>query len=398
MTSPDQTRAFKTKSGRILGALVATLLAAAGPDGAAAQSRDQIRITGSSTLYPFSTAVSEEFGRTTDYDAPIVEGIGSGGGLKQFCSGLGTAFPDIANASRRIKASEFDLCQKNGVSEIMEIKIGYDGIVLANTKEAPQLSLSMAEIYQALAATIPGLESPKTVNAQGTPSTQHIERAHSPNPHTPNPHTPNPHTPNPHTMWVDIRADLPSAPITVLGPPPTSGTRDAFNELAMVGGCNDYLRMRGLTLSDPDQYRIRCQSIREDGAFIDSGENDNLIVQKLQANWDAVGVFGFSFLDQNSDVLQPVRIKTGDNPGVPPTFDSIADGAYPIFRALYVYVKKAHIGVIPGIPEYLRAFTSEDAWGDFGYLIDRGLIPLSEGERSLYRDIVDRQTVMTRPE
>ncbi len=355
---------------RIALAACAMLCAAVLTPTAAAQSRDQIRITGSSTLYPFSTAVSEEFGRTTSFDAPIVEGIGSGGGLKQFCSGLGTSYPDIANASRRIKASEYDLCQSNGVTDIVEIKIGYDGIVLANTKEAPQLTLSLSDIYLALAASVP---------VQGSQGGVGLMVA------------------NPYRLWSDIRPDLPAVAITVLGPPPTSGTRDAFNELALEGGCQQFEGLRRLKLSDPDLHQRLCQSIREDGAFIESGENDNLIVQKLQANWDAVGIFGFSFLDQNSDVLQPVKVTTPSKDAVPPTFDTIADGAYPIFRSLYFYVKKAHVGVIPGIPEYLNAFTDDEAWGEFGYLIDRGLIPLTPVERQRYSQIAVTLTPMQRP-
>lgn len=337
---------------RVIALFFGLLLSCAGH----AQMRDQMRITGSSTLYPFSTSVAEEFGRISGFDAPIVEGIGTGGGMKLFCAGLGASTPDIVNASRRIKPSEIDLCARNGVIDIVEIKIGYDGIVLANTKESSPIALSLREIYLALAAEIP--------KADGTAWHQ-----------------------NPHMRWSDIRPDLPDSRIAVLGPPPTSGTRDAFNELALMRGCDSFAINKALETADKRLHQIKCQSIREDGVFIEAGENDNLIVQKLQANWDAVGIFGFSFLDQNSDVLQPVSIKNSNGTEIRPSFDAIADGNYPVFRSLYFYLKKAHIRLIPGMREYLAAFTKEEAWGEFGYLTDRGLIPLSADLRAVYAEI-----------
>jgi len=321
-----------------------------------AQSRDQIRVVGSSTVFPFATAVAEEFGRSSSFKTPIVESTGSGGGLKLFCAGIGTNHPDITNASRRIKQSEVELCAKNGVAEVVEVKVGYDGIVIAADKSAEAMPLSLRDLYLALAAYIP---APGTDGGEGNM----IE--------------------NPNKTWKDVNASLPAKPIVVLGPPPTSGTRDAFNELAIEGGCKSFPAMKAMKKSNKKQYKALCRGIREDGAFVEAGENDNLIVQKLQADKSAVGIFGYSFLDQNTDVIQafPVTKKVG---GVPtaPEFEAISDGSYPISRSLFFYVKKAHVGVIPGIEAYLGEFTSDKAMGEFGYLTDRGLIPLNDTERA----------------
>jgi phosphate transport system substrate-binding protein len=308
-----------------------------------AQARDQIRIVGSSTVFPFSTAVAEQFGRTTSFATPIVESTGSGGGLKLFCDGVGTDTPDMTNASRRIKQSEVELCAKNGVSEITEIRIGFDGIVLANDKSGVQLDLTLGQLFLALAKEVP--VDGKLVA-------------------------------NPYTKWSDVDASLPAVEIEVLGPPPTSGTRDAFVELAMEAGCDQVDGAAALGLEGK-----ACHLIREDGRFVEAGENDNLIVQKLGANPAAYGIFGFSFLDQNADKVQGATIA-----GVEPTFENIADGAYPVSRSLYFYVKKAHVGVIPGIEEYLAEFTSDRASGEDGYLLDKGLIPLPDDQRDLVRD------------
>ncbi len=326
--------------------------------GAQAQSRDQIRIVGSSTVFPFSTAVAEEFGRTSTFKTPIVESTGSGGGLKLFCSGIGTNHPDITNASRRIKQSEVDLCAQNGVTNIVEVKIGFDGIVLAADKSAPDMTLSLRDLYLALAAKVP---APGTEGGAGNM----ID--------------------NPNKTWADVNSSLPNRPIVVLGPPPTSGTRDAFNELAIEGGCKTFSGMKALKSSDGSAYKALCRGIREDGNYVEAGENDNLIVQKLQANNEAVGVFGFSFLDQNADAIKAYPVGEGAD-AVEPTFEAISEGSYPISRSLYFYVKKAHVDVVPGIREYLGEFTSDKAWGDFGYLTDRGLIPLSEEERQKFAD------------
>ena len=308
-------------------------------------SRDYIYVVGSSTVYPFSTVVAERFGRGTEFKTPKVESTGSGGGLKLFCDGIGVDFPDIANSSRAIKASEVDACATNGVTEIIEVKIGYDGIVIANAHASKTLSISRANIFLALAKQVPGDKDGELIN-------------------------------NPYLTWADVDSALPPIRIEVLGPPPTSGTRDAFVELAMEGGCNSVAWIKALKSTDPDRYKAICHTIREDGAFVEAGENDNLIVQKLEANPDAFGIFGFSFLDQNGEKVKGAMVD-----GVAPTFDTIADGDYPVSRPLYFYAKKAHVDVIPGLRGFLREFTSERAWGDEGYLSERGLIPLPEGER-----------------
>jgi phosphate transport system substrate-binding protein len=313
-----------------------------------AAARDQIRIVGSSTVFPFATAVAEEFGRSTDFKTPIVESTGSGGGLKLFCAGVGVEYPDIANASRRIKQSEIDLCRTNGVSEITEVKVGYDGIVLANSKRVAKQDFSLQQIFLALAKEIPA------------PNGDWI--------------------PNPNKTWKDVDASLPDVAIEVLGPPPTSGTRDAFNELAMEGGCKTFPDIAALKKTDKARYKQVCHSIREDGVYVEAGENDNLIVQKLQANDAAFGVFGYSFLDQNGDVIQGSVID-----GVAPTFDAISSGDYPVSRSLYFYVKVAHVDSIPGMKEYLVEFTSEKTYGEFGYLTDKGLIPSPQVEREQFR-------------
>lgn len=323
----------------VLAALVCnTALAQAG--------RDYVYIVGSSTVYPFSTVVAERFGRGTEFKTPKVESTGSGGGLKLFCDGIGVDYPDIANASRAIKKSEIESCAANGVTEIIEVKIGYDGIVMANAMAATEMALSRRDLYLALAKHVPG-------DAEG----ELIE--------------------NPFQVWQDVNPTLPAMRIEVLGPPPTSGTRDAFVELAMEGGCQTVPWIKALKSSDADKYKSVCHTIREDGRYVEAGENDNLIVQKLEANPSAFGIFGFSFLDQNAE-----KVKGASIDDVTPTFEAIADGDYPVSRPLYFYAKKAHVDVIPGLRGFLREFASERAWGEEGYLSDRGLIPMSEDERS----------------
>ena len=291
--------------------------------------REQINIVGSSTVFPFSTAVAERFGQTSEFPTPIVEATGSGGGLKLFCDGVGDKTPDITNASRKIKNKEIEKCEANGVTPI-EVKIGFDGIVLANSKNGPEFSITRDQIFAALARNI--VVDGKIVA-------------------------------NPYDNWSQIDPSLPNEPIEVLGPPPTSGTRDAFVELVMHKACQTGIEEK------------LCGDLREDGAYIDAGENDNLIVQKLEANPAAVGIFGFSFLDQNADVLQGSIVDD-----VEPEFENIADGSYPISRSLFFYIKKEHIGVVPGILEFVAEFTSEKAMGEDGYLGDKGLIPLSEDD------------------
>ena len=321
--------------------------------GAQAASRDQISIVGSSTVYPFSTVVAQQFGEKTSFKTPIVESTGSGGGLKLFCAGVGVEHPDITNASRRIKKSEYDQCQTNGVKDIIEVKIGYDGIVVANSKKADQLTLTRKDIFLALAKDVP---DPKGGDKLVS---------------------------NPYETWKDVNGSLPAVKIEVLGPPPTSGTRDAFVELAMEGGCKKFDFIKAMKKEDKKAYKGVCHTLREDGAYVEAGENDNLIVQKLEANPSALGIFGFSFLDQNSDKVHGSKVD-----GVEPTFDAIADGSYPVSRSLYFYVKKAHIGSIPGIEEFLAEFASEQAWGEEGYLSDRGLIPMPTEERKQFADDV----------
>ena len=325
--------------------------------GVAQAERDYIQIVGSSTVYPFATVVAERYGKTSGFKTPIIESTGSGGGMKLFCSGVGEEHPDITNASRRIKSSEFEKCQANGVTDVIEVKVGYDGIVIGNTKEAEQLALSRKDIFLALAKEVP--------NPDGSESL----------------------VPNPYMTWQDVNADLPAIKIEVLGPPPTSGTRDAFAELALEGGCKSFDFIKAMKKSNKSAYKAACHTIREDGAYIETGENDNLIVQKLRENPTALGVFGFSFLDQNSDVIQGSLVD-----GVEPEFEEIADGAYPVSRPLYFYAKAAHIGVIPGIQEYMDAFTNEAAWGEEGYLTDKGLIPMPDEERAEFRSNVENNT------
>ncbi len=315
--------------------------------GSAAEAREQIRIVGSSTVFPFSTTVAEQFGRTSDFKTPVVESTGSGGGLKLFCAGLGGNTPDVANASRRIKQSEVDRCTKNGVAEIVEVKIGFDGIVIANAKTGLPFRLTKKDIFLALAKEVP--VHGKLVS-------------------------------NPYTRWSEVNPDLPSTKIEVLGPPPTSGTRDAFVELAMEGGAKQIPMLATLRKSDKKAFKRVAHAVREDGAYIEAGENDNLIVQKLETNPNALGIFGFSFLDQNGDKIQGSPMD-----GVPPTFENIAAGDYGVSRSLYFYVKKAHVGVVPGLQEFIVEFTSDKASGEEGYLADKGLIPLSDDEREVVR-------------
>ena len=312
-----------------------------------ALARDSISIVGSSTVFPFATVVAERFGKVTEFKTPKIESTGSGGGLKLFCSGVGTDTPDITNSSRRIKKSEFDQCQANGVTDIIEVLIGYDGIAVANSQEAEQLTLTRKDLYMALAQQVPNPDGGDTL------------------------------VDNPYQSWKEVNPSLPDLAIEVLGPPPTSGTRDAFVELAMEGGCKAFDFIKAMKKTDKKAYKAICHTVREDGAYVEAGENDNLIVQKLQANPKALGIFGFSFLDQNSDKVQSSVVE-----GFEADFDAIADGDYPISRPLYFYVKKQHIGTIPGIAEYLSEFTSEGSWGEEGYLADKGMIPLSDDERS----------------
>ncbi|KHF26415.1 substrate-binding domain-containing protein [Solemya velum gill symbiont] len=357
-------------------ALIAALAFAS--TAAQAASRDYIEIVGSSTVYPFATVVAETFGKTSGFKTPKIESTGSGGGLKLFCAGVGVDTPDITNASRRIKSSEVEKCAANGVADVTEVKIGYDGIVMANAKGAADFALTRKDIYMALAAMVPGADGKLVAN--------------------------------PNKTWKDVNSSLPSAPIKVIGPPPSSGTRDAFEELALGGGAKKVEALAALRgekdvetvkkmmadlgidmaifdavmkkkgkVKGKDIFKKVAHHIREDGAYIEAGENDNLIVQKLENDKGALGVFGYSFLEQNSD-----KVKGATVDGVAPEFEMISDGSYPVSRALFFYVKKAHVGKIPGMAEFLAEFTADKAWGDEGYLADKGMIPMPAEERAKY--------------
>ena len=298
---------------------------------AAAEARDRLLIVGSSTVFPFATAVAETVGKE-GMKYPIVESTGTGGGFNLFCQGTGEGTPDITNASRRMKPSEYETCRANGVTPV-EVEIGYDGIVLANSRKGPKFSLTVDQIFKALAEKLP---------RGGVLAA------------------------NPNVSWSDIDASLPQEKIEVLGPPPTSGTRDAFEELVMEPGCK--------VVTEVDEKF--CTAIRHDGSFVEAGENDDLIVGALEANPVTVGIFGYSFLMKNADRIQSAGVE-----GVEPTFENIASGTYPVSRPLFFYIKKEHVGLIPGIEQYVAAFTDEAAWGDEGYLAERGLIPLAPEAR-----------------
>ena len=314
---------------------VSALAVFAGP----AMAREEIRIVGSSTVYPFTTAVAENFGKASGMKTPVVESTGTGGGMKLFCAGTGEAHPDFTNASRRIKKSEFEDCAKNGVTDIVEIKIGFDGLTLAASKEAPAIKLTKQQIFMALARQVPDKDG-KLVD-------------------------------NPYQMWSDIDASLPAAKIEVLGPPPTSGTRDSFAELALEVGASKFESLAAMKKADAKAYDAVWKAVREDGAYVEAGENDNLIVQKLQANPAALGIFGFSFLEENSSTIKGLEID-----GVVPSYETVASGDYKLARPLYVYVKKQHVGTIPGMAEFVAEYVSDKAIGEDGYLSDKGLITL----------------------
>jgi phosphate transport system substrate-binding protein len=308
--------------------------------------RDYISIVGSSTVYPFSTVVAEQYGKTGGAKTPKIESTGTGGGFKLFCGGVGVDHPDISNASRAIKSSEMKTCADNGVKEIVEVKIGYDGIAVANAKSAAKMNLSRKDLFLALAKDVPDPKDPSKIIA------------------------------NPYKTWKDVNPELPANKIEVLGPPPTSGTRDAFVELVMETGADTIESLKAMKKTDEKAHGKISKTVREDGAYVEAGENDNLIVQKLQSNPNAMGIFGFSFLDQNADKVQGSAIE-----GKVPTYEAIADGSYPVSRPLFFYVKKAHVEVIPGIKGFLAEFTSEKAWGKDGYLADKGLIAMPDAER-----------------
>jgi len=325
------------------------------PEGEAtgAATGQTIQIVGSSTVYPFTTAVAEQFGAKTAFATPIVESTGTGGGLKLFCAGVGSSEPDFTNASRRIKASEYEMCVENGVTEIVELPIGFDGIVVANVKELAPMALTSRQLFTALAAEIPVSDEDCALRE------------------------------NPYERWSEIDPSLPDSRIEVYGPPPTSGTRDSFVELGMGHGAKAFDCLAELAETDEDAFEAVAYTLREDKRWIDAGENDNAIVQTLTKTPSAFGVFGYSFLDQNSDRVQATPID-----GVTPTFETIASGEYPISRTMFVYGKSQHAEIVPGFREFLIEYTSEAAMGDFGYLSEKGLIPLEPGRLSEVRESV----------
>lgn len=323
-------------------------------------SREGIWAAGSSTVFPFTTRVAENFSRANDFAMPRVESLGTGGGIKAFCAGIGPATPDVANASRRMKASEFDECVKNGVTEILEIKIGYDGLVVAVARSGADYDFRGSDFFLGLAKEIPG--------GSGFIA-------------------------NPNTTWAQVRPGLPDVRILTYGPPPTSGTRDSWLELGMTPSAEAVPAMAALAESDGDAFEGRAHTLREDGLWVDSGENDNAIVQTLTRTPGSLGVFGYSFLEQNSDSVKPASVN-----GVYPNFETIASGDYPISRSMFVYVKKAHIGVTPGLDLFVIEYLSDAASGKGGYLQDRGLVPLPAPELAAQRQAVRARTPMVRPE
>lgn len=330
-------------------ALAACQDQASGGNGGGA--RDQIRAVGSSTVFPFATAVAEQFvNNNPGMKSPIIESTGTGAGMKLFCAGVGAGHPDIENASRRIKASEFEMCQKNGVKDIIEVQVGIDGLAFAESNKGPKFKLTPKQIYEALAADPYGKE-------------QKAEK------------------------WSDVDPSLPAIPISVFGPPSTSGTRDAFAELIMEKGCKSDPAMEKLKESDEDKYKETCTKVREDGKYVDSGENDNLIVQKLGANPNAMGIFGYSFLEENLDNVRGIPLN-----GVEPNYQNIADGKYPGSRPLYLYVKKAHVTAIPGLKEYMAEFAN--AWAPQGYLVKRGLIAAPDTVRNANAEVAKKLTTL----
>lgn len=332
--------------------LAASALCLAACQDAGGQVREQIRAVGSSTVYPFSTAVAEQFTiKNTDFRSPIIESTGTGAGMQLFCAGVGPAFPDIANASRRIKKSEFDRCATNGVKQIVELQVGIDGLALVESVNGPAMALTTADVYKALAA-----------NPFGKPQTA--------------------------KTWRDVNPSLPDMPIQVYGPPSTSGTRDSLAELILTPGCDSDPAMKALKARDEDQHKTVCTKVREDGVYVESGENDNLIVQKLSSNPRAIGVLGYSFLEENTQRVRGVKMN-----GVEPTAQTISDFSYPGARAIYIYVKGAHLNAIPGLKQFVAEFAG--AWGPDGYLVRRGLIASPEATRQEMGQRANALTPMT---
>lgn len=320
--------------------------------GAAGGSRQEIRIVGSSTVFPFAKAAAEAFAKAdTSRKSPVVESTGTGGGIEQFCKGVGAETPDIANASRRMKKAEFENCQKNGVKDIVEVQVGIDGLALAQSNKGTKFVLSTTDVYKALAA-----------NPFGKPQTA--------------------------KLWSDVNPSLPKLPISVYGPPTTSGTRDSFHELIMESGCKSDAAMKALKETDEDKYKAICTEIRTDGAFKEQGENDNLIVQKLDSNPNMVGIFGYSYMEENASKVHGIVMN-----GVSPTVATISDGSYPGARKMFIYVKKAHIDKIPGIKEFIAEFLKGGAVG--GYLTKLGMIASTEADYKAANEAANSLNPMT---
>ncbi len=341
-------RSFKVCAALAVSAVA--LSACGGAGSGAADSRDFVRIVGSSTVYPFATAVAESVTKSAGIKSPVIESTGTGAGMKLFCAGVGTQFPDIENASRRMKKSEYEDCAKNGVKDIVEIQVGLDGIAFAESNRGPGMKLEPVDVYKALAA-----------NPFGKPNTA--------------------------KTWADVNPSLPAIPISVYGPPSTSGTRDALAELILTKGCDTDLAMKALKDSDKDKHKDICTKIREDGAYVDGGENDNLLVQKIEANEKAIGIFGFSFLEENADKLKGIPMS-----GIVPTYQSVSDFSYPGARPLYIYIKAAHLKAIRGIKEFAAEFAN--AWGPEGYLKKKGMVISPEDVRKANADIASSMKLM----
>lgn len=314
--------------------LVALVAACGGKESGGAAT--QIKVVGSSTVYPFTKSVAEEFQRANPGIRVVLESTGTGAGIKLFCSGIGEQFPDMVNASREMKASEYADCAKAGAKNVIEVPIGIDGLTLIQSKDQPPLNLTVAQIYAGLAA-----------NPFGKPQTAQT--------------------------WQDVDPSLPATKIRVLGPPPTSGTRDSLAELILEKGCDTNPEMKKLKEKDKDAHKATCTKIREDGLYVEAGENDNLLVQKVSADPGALGVLGYSFLEENADKVSPVSIGS-----VAPTETTISDLSYPGSRRLYIYVKGEHIVAKPAIKQFIETFAK--AWGKGGSLAKRGLVPLSPAE------------------
>ena len=331
-------------------ALSTLALAACGSGGgSSSSSRDVVRVVGSSTVYPFATAVAEQLAQSGG-KAPVIESTGTGAGIKLFCAGVGATHPDIADASRRMKASEYELCKKNGVTEVVEVQVGLDGIAFAEANAGPGMALTPEDVYKALAA-----------NPFGKPNTA--------------------------KTWQDVNPALPAIPILVYGPPTTSGTRDALAELILTKGCETDPAMKALKKTDEGAHKKVCTGVREDGAYVDAGENDNLIVQKISQNPKAIGVFGFSFLEENPDSLKGITMS-----GVTPTYQTISDFTYPGARPLYIYVKKAHLNAIKGLADYVGQWAK--AWGPEGYLKQKGMVIAPDDVRAKSAEIVKTMAVL----